>query len=58
MEVVKTFMKTKENGENIYKMLNTWLRNCRSILVFMEKEIKYTQRETERKMLGEQLSSF
>ena len=27
-------MKTKENGENIYKMLNAWLRNYRSILAF------------------------
>ena len=27
-------MKTKENGENIYKMLNACLRNCRGILVF------------------------
>ena len=29
-------MKTKENGESIYKMLNAWLRNCRSILAFRE----------------------
>ena len=27
-------MKAKENGENMYKMLNAWLRNCRSILAF------------------------
>ena len=27
-------MKTKENGENIYKMLNPWLKNCRSTLAF------------------------
>ena len=27
-------MKTKKNGENIYKVLNAWLRNCRSILAF------------------------
>ena len=27
-------MKTKENGGNICKMLNAWLRNCRSILAF------------------------
>ena len=39
-EVIKVFMKTKENGENIYKMLNAWLRNCRSILVFMKMGIK------------------
>ena len=45
MEVIKAFMKTKENGKNIYKMLNAWLRNFRSILVFMKKEIKDTKRE-------------
>ena len=27
-------MKTKENGENIYKVLNAWLMNCRSIFAF------------------------
>ena len=54
----KAFMKTKENGENIYKMLNAWLRNCRGNLAFMKTEIKHTKRETGRKMLGEQLSSF
>ena len=58
MEVVKAFMKTKENEENIHKMLNAWLRNCRSILTFMKKEIKDTKREAGRKILGEQLSSF
>ena len=58
MEVVKAFMKTRENEENIYKMLNAWLRNCRSILTFMKKEIKDTKREAGRKMLEEQLSSF
>ena len=26
-------------------MLNAWLRNCRSSLVFMKKEIKDTKRE-------------
>ena len=31
---VKKRMKTKENGRNIYKMVNAWLRNCRSILAF------------------------
>ena len=35
-------------------MLNAWLRNCGSILAFMKKEIKYTRRETGRKMLGKQ----
>ena len=45
MEVIKAFMKTKENGENIYKMLNAWLKNSRSILAFMKKEIKDTKGE-------------
>ena len=31
-------MRTKENRENIYKMLNAWLRNSRSILAFMKKD--------------------
>ena len=51
-------MKTKTNGENIYKTVNAWLRNFRSILAFLKKEIKDTKRQTGRKMLGEQLSSF
>ena len=37
MGVIKALMKTKENGENIYKVLNAWLRNYRSILAFMKK---------------------
>ena len=37
-------------------MITAWLRKYRSILVFMTKEIKDTERETGRKMLGEQLS--
>ena len=44
-EVIKIFMKTKENGEHIYKMLNAWLRNRRSILAFMKMEIKDTKRD-------------
>ena len=28
-----------------YIMVNTWLRNCRSILALMKKEIKGTKRE-------------
>ena len=48
MEVIEVFIKTKENGENIYKIMNAWLRNCRSILVFMKKGIKDTKRERER----------
>ena len=51
-------MKTKENAENINKILNAWLRNSRSILTFMKKEIKDTKRETGRKVPWEQLSSF
>ena len=42
---MKVFMKTKENGENVYKMLNAWLRNCRSIVAFMKMEIKDTKRD-------------
>ena len=37
VEVIKAL---KENGENVYKMLNTRLRNCKIILAFMKKEIK------------------
>ena len=58
MEVIKAFMITKENGENIYKMLNVWLRNWRSILAFMKNEIKFAKRETGSKILGKQFSSF
>ena len=47
-KVIKLFKKTKENGENTYKMLNVWLRNYRSILAFMKKEIMDTKRETGR----------
>ena len=38
-------MKTKENGENEYKMVNDWLRNCRSFLALMEKEVKDAKRD-------------
>ena len=59
MEVIQAFMRTYEMYKMlVYKMLNAWLRSCRSILVFMKKEIKDTKTETGRKMLGEQLSSF
>ena len=53
MEVIKAFMKTKENREKIYKILIAWLTNSRSILAFMKKEMKDTKREREsgRKML-------
>ena len=52
-KVIKASVKTKENGENIYKMSNAWLRNSRSILAFMKKKIKDRKRKTRRKMLGE-----
>ena len=42
MEVIKIFMKTKENEGNIYKMMNAWLRNCRNILASMKKRTKDT----------------
>ena len=48
MEVIKAFMKTKENREKIYKILIAWLTNSRSILAFMKKEMKDTKRERER----------
>ena len=52
-------MKTKENGENIYKMLNAWLKNFRSILAFMKKKIKDTERERpEGKRLGNSWTVF
>ena len=57
-EVTKVFMKTDENGENIYKMLNACLRNYRSILTVMKMEIKDTKRETGGKIHREQLSRF
>ena len=46
MEVVKAFMITKENGKNMYKMLNAWLRFQK---YFMKKKIKDTKRERDRK---------
>ena len=42
------FIKTKENEESIYEIQNAWLRNRRSILAFMKKEIKDRERERER----------
>ena len=65
MEVIKAFMKTKGNEENIYKMLNAWLRNCRNILTLDKEKGKkeeegnkgYKEKD-QKKMLGEQLSSF
>ena len=58
MEDIKAFMKTKENGENIYKMLNAWFINCRSIIAFMKKEIKDTKRETRRKNAWRAVEQF
>ena len=40
-------------GKDIYDDEHDWLRNCRSILAFMKKEIKDTKRETGRKISGE-----
>ena len=51
-------MKTKENAEDIYKILNAWLRCCRRILAFMKKVIMDIERETRRIILVEQLSRF
>ena len=47
-------MKMKENGENINNMLNAWLRNSKSILAFMKKEIKDAKR---RRLEGKCLES-
>ena len=44
-KLLKHFMKTKENVENICKMLNAWSRNSRSILGFMKKEKKDIKKE-------------
>ena len=39
-------MKTKESGRNIHKILNAWLRNRRTILVFRRnKESKERDRK-------------
>ena len=53
VKVIKAFKKTEENKENIYKIMNAWLMNCRSIFNCMKKQIKDTKRKTEREMLGE-----
>ena len=58
MEVIRAFMKKEENRENIYKMLNAWLRNCISLRALIKKEKNDTKKETGRKMLADQLSSF
>ena len=51
-------MKKEENKENIYKMLNAWLRNYISLRALIKKEKNDTKKETGRKMLADQLSSF
>ena len=38
--------------------MNAWLINWRSILAIIKKEIKDTNRETGRKMLGDMLNGF
>ena len=41
-------MKTKGNGENIYKRMNALLRNCRCIFAFIKKGKKrYKERDRE-----------
>ena len=44
MEVVKASMKTKKNEENIYKILNVWLKNG--------KGNKMIQKEREERLVG------
>ena len=48
IKVIKIFMKTKGNGENIYKRMNALLRNCRCIFAFIKKGKKrYKERDRE-----------
>ena len=52
MELIKAFMKAKENEENIYKVLKAWLRNRRSIIAFMKKGDKgYKERDRKQNAL-------
>ena len=52
MELIKAFMKAKENEENIYKVLKAWLRNPRSIITFMKKGDKgYKERDRKQNAL-------
>ena len=52
-------MKTKEKRENLNKMMNAWLRNCRSIEVFLPswkgkwRIQRERERETERDRDGD-----
>ena len=41
-------MKAKQNGRNIYKVLNAWLRDCKSILGFRGNN-GYKERERDQK---------
>ena len=52
-EIWKNFKNINFSGK-----MNAWLRNCRSILAFLKREIKDRKRETKKKMHGEQFSSF
>ena len=57
-------MITKENWENIYKIMNARrlaVRNCRSIIAFLKKVTERIQRERPGEnawTVGEQLSNF
>ena len=44
-KLLKHLEKWKNMGENIYKMLNAWPSNCRSILSFLKKQIKDIKRD-------------
>ena len=52
MEIIKAFMKMKGNGENICRMMNTCLRNCKCIIVFRKNKINDTKRGTGKKILS------
>ena len=64
MTVIKAFMITKENWENIYKIMNARrlaVGNCRSIIAFLKKVTERIQRERPGEnawTVGEQLSNF
>ena len=52
------FYENERKWEKIYKMLNPWLRTCRSGLVFVKKEIKDTKREIAEKYLENSWAVF
>ena len=56
MEVIKAFMKTKENGKNIYKMMNA--KALQKFCFLYDKGNKGYKEREQKKMLGKQLSSF